>query len=244
MKYVYMINIMNKKFIQSIFSSVSSKYDIMNDLMSFGMHKCWKKCLVDNIDRSQHSLSILDVAGGTGDVSIEILKRSPFANITSLDLNIDMLSAGKRKLIDRNFLGVNWVCGDAQNIPISDEKYDYYITSFGMRNFTNKAKALSEAYRVLKPGGKFLCLEFTPKASFSLLNKAYELYSFILIPKIGKYITGNEDAYNYLVESIRSFPTQKEFLEMITDNGLINCSYENHTGGIVAIHSAIKPVNF
>lgn len=222
-----------------IFREVAPKYDIMNDIMSAGMHRLWKKQLI-NMMHPRHDSHLLDVAGGTGDIAFRFLERAPNAHVTLCDINIAMLQVGQSNMFDKNKLkGIHWVCGNAESLPLPSSTYDYYTIAFGIRNVTHIEKALAEAYRVLKPGGRFLCLEFS-HVTQPLLAKFYESYSFHVIPRLGKYVANDEAAYRYLVESIRMFPPQKEFAAMIERGGFENVSYTNLTQGIVAIHSGWK----
>lgn len=223
--------------VSAVFSSVASKYDIMNDAMSFGIHRLWKDRFCNMIPRT--SLNLLDVAGGTGDIALRCRKRG-VPNVTICDINAEMLAAGRDKAIDRGILlGVSYVQGDAEALPFPDNSFDCYTIAFGIRNVTNIDKALSESYRVLKSGGRFLCLEFS-KVENEIAKKAYDFYSFSVIPKIGGFIAGNPEAYQYLSESIRHFPDQDGFKRMIGAAGYENVSYTNMTFGVAAIHSGYK----
>lgn len=220
-----------------VFASVAARYDLMNDVMSLGIHHHWKNHLV-KVLHPQPGSKLLDVAGGTGDIAFRFLKHTKAQGfVTVCDINPAMLGVGRKRSIDRNLLhGIEWVCGDAEKLPVPDMSYDYYTIAFGIRNVTHIEKALQEAYRVLKPGGKFLCLEFS-KVHPALLAKAYDAYSFNVIPKLGKFITGDAGSYQYLVESIRRFPSQEEFAAMIRAAGFSHVQYENLTQGVVALHS-------
>lgn len=230
-----------KHLVEDVFNSVASKYDIMNDLMSAGIHHIWKDRLVDHITNLDGR--VLDVAGGTGDIGLRIIKKglkhgkSPHVIIT--DINHAMLREGKNKAIDKNlFKDVEFINSDAEQLPFADNSFDYYTISFGIRNVTDRAKALKEAYRVLKPGGQFFCLEFSKiDKKFASL---YDLFSFNVIPKIGGLIAGDEASYQYLVESIRKFPDQESWKEMIQDAGFNNVSYDNYSAGIAALHYGYK----
>lgn len=220
--------------VKGVFSSVASRYDIMNDLMSAGVHHLWKDKMVEMLAPNG---SLLDVAGGTGDISYRYLKKSPSSPIVICDINQAMLSTGRDKAIDKNILqGISWACGNAESLPFPSMSFDYYTIAFGIRNVTHIDLALQEAYRVLKPGGRFVCLEFSHLPN-PLLAKLYTHYSFHVIPKIGKLVTGDESSYQYLVESIQKFPKQQEFSSMITTAGFAQVSYQNLTGGVVALHS-------
>ncbi len=229
-------------FVHKVFSTVSSKYDIMNDIMSCGVHRLWKKSFIDKIP--DYSAKILDVAGGTGDISLRYYKKAIShggnPDITILDINENMLRKCRNNMIDRNLIDkFNFVCADAQALPFADETFDYYTISFGIRNVTSIKKALEEAYRVLKVGGKLLCLEFS-KVDNVLLNEIYKFYSFNIIPVIGEKIAGSRESYDYLVESIENFPSQKKFLEMINQANFKSTDYENLSQGIAAIHWGYK----
>ncbi len=220
--------------VQGVFSSVASKYDLMNDLMSFGLHKTWKRDLISEISPA-HNETLLDVAGGTGDVAHRFLQAGGGRAVV-VDLNKNMLEAGKAKLSDPR---ISWVHANAESLPFEDNSFDYYTISFGIRNVTNIEKAISEAYRVLKPLGKFLCLEFS-QVNTPILSKLYELYSFNVIPKIGKMIANDEGAYRYLVESIKNFEPAPRFAKMIEQAGFDNVRYSKLTFGVVAIHIGYK----
>ncbi len=225
-----------EKRVGEVFSSVASRYDLMNDVMSAGIHHAWKDTLIDVVAPSANT-KLLDVAGGTGDIAFRFLKRTPGAQVTVCDINADMLGEGRKRSIDKNMLhGLEWVCGNAESLPVPDMSYDYYTIAFGIRNVTHIDRALKEAYRVLKPGGKFACLEFS-KVDNSLLSMIYDWYSFKAIPWIGSKVTGDAGAYQYLVESIRQFPSQERFAEMIREAGFSQVSYRNLTQGVVAIHT-------
>ncbi len=222
--------------VQGVFSSVASKYDLMNDLMSFGLHKAWKRTLINEISPCREDI-LLDVAGGTGDVAHRFLQAGGGSAVVA-DLNKEMLAAGKAKLSDSR---LSWVHTNAEQLPFEDESFDYYTISFGIRNVTNIDKALSEAFRVLKPMGKFLCLEFS-QVNTPVLSKIYDTYSFNVIPKIGKVIAGDEDAYRYLVESIKNFEPAPRFAKLIERAGFQNVNYMKLTFGVVAIHFGYKGV--
>ncbi len=227
------------KMVDEVFSSVASKYDAMNDAMSLGIHRLWKDRFCSMISRSCSKL--LDVAGGTGDITIRCHKNG-VPDITIFDINSEMLTAGRDKIIDKGIVGgINYVQGDAENLPFADEIFDCYTIAFGIRNVTNIDKALGESFRVLKKGGKFLCLEFSKiEHDYGILQKAYDFYSFNVIPKIGGFIAGNHDAYQYLSESINKFPDQERFKHMIESAGYSSVTYSNLSLGIAAIHSGYK----
>lgn len=227
------------KLVGEVFSSVASKYDVMNDAMSLGIHRLWKDRMIAELNPREGS-KLLDVAGGTGDIAFRFLKKAEDSSVTICDINPDMLGEGKKRAIDKNILnGIEWVCGDAEKLPMEDSSFDYYTIAFGIRNVTNIENALAEAYRVLRPGGRFLCLEFS-HVDNPILGKIYDVFSFKLIPQIGKVVAKDEDSYRYLVESIRKFPTQEAFAVMIKRAGFENVEYTDLSGGIVALHSGWK----
>lgn len=226
-------------FVSDVFSAVSKKYDLMNDAMSLGLHRLWKKRFVSQVS-VKPGMKYLDVACGTGDISKELItnlmNRNIQAEVTLTDINPEMLKEGKEKFIDNNFLlPVQWVEADAQALPFEDNSFDVVTIAFGLRNVPNKQKALSEFKRVLKPGGQFLCLEFSHVEN-EWLNKAYQFYSGFIIPKIGKVIAKNEEAYEYLVESIRRFPDQNALKKIMDEVGFFRTNYQNIHEGIVSIH--------
>lgn len=228
-----------QSFVSSVFSAVSKKYDLMNDAMSLGLHRLWKKRFVSHIS-VRPGMTYLDVACGTGDISKELIEslknRNIEVDVTLTDINPEMLQEGKEKFIDHNILWpMKWVEADAQALPFDDHSFDVVTIAFGLRNVPNKQKALSEFKRVLKPRGQFLCLEFS-HVQHQLLEKAYQLYSDFIIPKIGKIIAKNEEAYEYLVESIRRFPNQNELQKIMDEVGFFRTSYQNIHEGIVSIH--------
>lgn len=227
--------------VQNVFTSVASKYDLMNNMMSLGTHHLWKREMLKLIPSS---VRLLDVAGGTGDISRLYYNRERTRNqnpeIVICDFNENMLKEGRAKFIDNGILsGVTFICGDALELPFDDDSFDCYTIAFGIRNVVDIATALKEAYRVLKPGGKFVCLEFS-KIQNPFLAGIYDLYSFKVIPALGEFVAGDRDSYQYLVESIRKFPAQNEFLRMINQAGFKNSSYKNLNFGITAIHYGYK----
>ncbi len=231
-----------KSLVNDVFSSVANKYDLMNDLMSFGLHRLWKQELCRQV--INFNSNIVEVAGGTGDISLKIAAKAKRLGsktcITLCDINQEMLQEAKNKAINNNILsGIDYVQADAENLPFSNENFDYYIIAFGIRNIADINKALSEALRTLKSGGKFICLEFS-KVSSVYLKPLYDLYSFKIIPKLGKLVANDENAYQYLVESITLFPEQEVFKTLIENAGFIKVNYHNLSGGVVAIHTAYK----
>ena len=224
--------------VRGVFDSVASRYDIMNDLMSAGLHRLWKNDMVGWLC-PRDNMRIIDVAGGTGDIAFRMIKRAQ-CHVTVCDINQQMISEGRNRAIDHNMLhGLDWVCGNAESLPVPDGAYDAYTIAFGIRNVTHIDVALAEAFRVLKPGGRFMCLEFS-HMNHEWLQKIYDAYSFTAIPKIGGWVTGDAASYQYLVESIRKFPDQEKFAQMIRNAGFGNVQYRSLTQGVVAIHSGRK----
>lgn len=226
--------------VKKIFENVSGRYDLMNDFMSLGIHRVWKKSMLDWL-APRRGQSLIDVAGGTGDIAFNFIKRAKTgANATILDLTESMMLEGKKKTIDLpEESQINWVCGDAMRMPFSDSTFDVYTISFGIRNVTNISKTLSEAYRVLKPGGRLMILEFS-SVNNDLISWIYDKYSFNIIPKLGEFVSNDRESYQYLVESIRKFPNQEKFSEMIINEGFRKVKYRDLTFGIAALHSAWK----
>ena len=220
--------------VQGVFSSVASNYDIMNDFMSFGLHRAWKQDLIKEIGYFKDR-KLLDVAGGTGDIATKFLKAGG-TEATVVDLNQEMLAAGKAK---RRDLPIDWVHANAEDLPFESDIFDYYTISFGIRNVSNINKALREAHRVLKSGGKFICLEFS-HISQPLIEKLYNFYSMKIIPQIGQVITNDREAYEYLVQSIQRFQTAKEFERNMKSTGFEFTEYKKLTFGVVAIHTGFK----
>ncbi len=229
-------------FVKNIFSSIANKYDLMNTLMSFGIHHLWKSELIKEINYKE-DCCLLDVAGGTGDISTRILKKFKDCKIVICDNNFEMIEQGFEKVVNKGQVNIEWICGNAEKLPFCDENFDYYIVAFGVRNFANIEIALEEAYRILKPTGKFICLEFSHVQDNFLLSKAYGLYSNFIVPSLGKLVTGNREAYQYLVDSIKAFPTQKSFANLIDKCGFKCVNFRNLSGGIVSIHTGWKIVN-
>lgn len=225
--------------VHGVFSSVASKYDIMNDAMSMGIHRVWKDAMMDWL-APRPDQKLLDVAGGTGDISFRFLKRAKGATSIVLDMTESMLVEGRKRAEAADLAdSLSWVTGDAMALPFEDNQFDVYTISFGIRNVTRIDEALSEAYRVLKPGGRLMVLEFSQLPN-PAMQKAYDLYSFNVIPRMGQVITGDRDSYQYLVESIRKFPDQETFAAMIRMAGFENVSYRNLSMGIAALHSGWK----
>ena len=222
--------------VNDLFVSVAPRYDLMNDLMSAGIHRFWKADLIRSI-KPTPGKKIVDVGGGTGDISLGILDKAT-CHVTVCDINDKMLTVGRDRAINRGELNhPDWICGDAEWLPLPEGYADIYVTAFCLRNVTRLENVLQEARRILKPGGHFLCLEFS-KVTLPHLSSLYDLYSFHVLPLLGQIVTGHRDAYQYLVESIRKFPAQEEFADMISKAGLDQVSYRDISGGIAAIHSA------
>lgn len=231
--------------VRAIFDDVAVRYDLMNDLMSVGIHRLWKLAMIDWL-APRPGARYLDVAGGTGDIALRILKRLASddiqnlgdARITVVDASEPMLQTGRDRAVDAGVLNnIEWVHGDAECLPIEDQSIDFFSIAFGIRNIARIDVALAEARRVLKPGGRFLCLEFS-HVLLPVLGAAYDAYSFRVLPALGEIITGNREAYQYLAESIRRFPNQDEFAAMISNAGLGQVKVRNLSGGIAALHSA------
>lgn len=225
--------------VRGVFGSVASKYDVMNDAMSLGIHRLWKDAMMDWI-APRAGTRLLDVAGGTGDIAFRYLARAKSAHATVLDLTEPMLIEG-RKRADALRLAdsLDWVVGDAMALPFAANTFDTYTISFGIRNVTRPAEALAEAFRVLKPGGRLMVLEFSQIPN-DMMQRAYDLYSFNIIPRLGQMIAGDRDSYQYLVESIRKFPDQDTFLSMVRAAGFEQAAYRNLSLGIACLHSGWK----
>ncbi|EKV31908.1 Ubiquinone/menaquinone biosynthesis methyltransferase UbiE [Caenispirillum salinarum AK4] len=247
--------------VRDVFDSVAARYDLMNDLMSGGVHRIWKNALIDWVN-PQPGQALLDVAGGTGDIAFRFLDRARHigavrraerrdmgedvdepppntaeAAVTVCDINVEMLKVGRDRATDQGRLsGLTWACGNAESLPFPDRTFDHYTIAFGLRNVTNIDLALAEARRVLKPGGRFFCLEFS-KVVVPGLDAAYDLYSFKVLPRMGQIVARNREAYQYLAESIRKFPPQDRLVEMMEEAGLRQSKYRNLSGGIACIHS-------
>ncbi|MBV9571646.1 MAG: class I SAM-dependent methyltransferase [Alphaproteobacteria bacterium] len=226
--------------VRDVFSSVASRYDLMNDLMSGGVHRLWKDALVEWLN-PRPGWRVLDVAGGTGDIAFRIAgavrRRGGAADIAVCDVNPDMLREGMRRAHLKGEGGMNWLCADAETLPVAAASIDAYTIAFGIRNVTHTERALAEARRVLKPGGRFLCLEFS-RVEAAGLDVLYDRFSFSVLPRLGDAVTGDADAYQYLIESIRRFPAQAAFTKMVEKAGLSRVKVRNMMGGIAAMHSA------
>ncbi|MEO0624021.1 MAG: bifunctional demethylmenaquinone methyltransferase/2-methoxy-6-polyprenyl-1,4-benzoquinol methylase UbiE [Pseudomonadota bacterium] len=221
--------------VHGVFSSVARNYDLMNDLMSARAHRLWKDAMIAWL-APRAGMAALDVAGGTGDIAFRLLDRQPEAEVTVCDLTEAMLTEGARRAEERGYQDIDWICGDAMQLPFPDRSFDAYTIAFGIRNVTRIEDALKEAYRVLRPGGRFLCLEFS-QVPVPALRALYDAYSFNVIPALGQAVTGDRASYQYLVESIRRFPDQERFSEMIAEAGFSRVNYRNMSMGIVALHS-------
>jgi demethylmenaquinone methyltransferase/2-methoxy-6-polyprenyl-1,4-benzoquinol methylase len=226
--------------VNEVFSKVAERYDQMNDLMSVGLHRLWKDDLIAmlNPPSGQGAFNHLDVAGGTGDIAFRILRAGgPNVSVALADMSPEMIGEGRKRAEAEGLLGrCAFSVANAEALPFQDKSFDGYTIAFGIRNVTHIDRALAEAYRVLKPGGRFLCLEFS-QVDLPLLDSLYDAYSFTVIPVIGKVVTGDGHPYRYLVESIRTFPRQDDFKTMVERAGFAIVNYRNLTGGVVAIHS-------
>jgi len=228
--------------VREVFSSVAARYDLMNDLMSAGVHRIWKDAMVEWLNPRPGWKSI-DVAGGTGDIALRIVEmarmRGGEAAVTVCDINEKMVGEGKRRADARGEAAITWTVGDAEALPVPDNSFDSYTIAFGIRNVTHIEKALAEARRVLKPGGRFLCLEFS-HVDVPGLDTIYDAYSFKLLPKLGDWVAKDAQSYRYLAESIRRFPSREKFAGMIEAAGLSQVKVRTLSGGIAAMHSAWK----
>jgi demethylmenaquinone methyltransferase/2-methoxy-6-polyprenyl-1,4-benzoquinol methylase len=226
--------------VRAVFDSVANRYDLMNDLMSGFIHRRWKDAMIAWLAPRPGQL-LLDVAGGTGDIACRALRRlepERGGAVFVCDVNRQMLEVGRARAIDDGIVaGIEWLCGDAEALPVAERSIDLYTIGFGLRNVTHIDRALAEARRVLKPGGRFMCLEFAPEAA-PWLAPLYDAYSFRVLPLIGQLVTGDRDAYAYLVESIRRFPSQIALCDLIEAAGLERPRFRNLTGGVAALHSA------
>ena len=226
--------------VAGVFDSVAGKYDVMNDVMSFGIHRIWKKIALQHTGLKK-GMRALDVAGGTGDLSIVMSKQvGPTGEVVMSDINVAMLEQGRRRLLDKGIAGnIQFVEANAEDLPFEDNSFDCITIAFGLRNVTHQDKALASMYRVLKPGGRLLVLEFS-KPVVPGLNKLYDFYSFNVLPVMGKVIANDEASYRYLAESIRMHPSQETLKQMMKDAGFERCTYHNMSGGIVALHKGFK----
>ena len=226
--------------VRNVFTSVASRYDVMNDIMSIGVHRLWKEWMLDWL-APRPGQELIDVAGGTGDIAFEFIKRAKGSGRAIIvDLTEAMVSEGKKRSeVTNDSSAIKWVCGDAMFLPFAQNSFDAYTISFGMRNVTDIQKALSEAYRILRPGGRLMILEFS-KVENKMLSWFYDRYSFSVIPPLGEIVTNDRDSYQYLIESIRKFPDQEDFLEMIKKAGFKQVRFRNLTFGVAALHSAWK----
>ena len=221
--------------VRDVFESVAPSYDLMNDLMSAGVHRVWKRRMVAAI-RAREGQHIIDVAGGTGDIAFRLVEAG--CRVSLVDINPAMLSVGRDRAIDRGLVdNLDWLCADAEALPLENGTVDAYTIAFGIRNVTHIDRALQEARRVLKPGGQFACLEFS-HVVLPALDKLYQVYSDSVLPRLGGLVAGDADSYRYLVESIRRFPDQQSFAAMIDDAGFSRTRVANMTGGVAALHTA------
>jgi demethylmenaquinone methyltransferase/2-methoxy-6-polyprenyl-1,4-benzoquinol methylase len=228
--------------VREVFSSVAARYDLMNDLMSAGIHRIWKDAMVEWLN-PRPGWNSIDVAGGTGDIAFRIVEmarnRGGEAAVTVCDINEKMVGEGKRRAEAKGEAAISWAVGDAEALPAPDNSFDSYTIAFGIRNVTHIEKALAEARRVLKPGGRFLCLEFS-QVEVPGLDTLYDAYSFKLLPQMGAWVAGDADSYRYLAESIRRFPAREKFAHMIEAAGLGQVKVRTLSGGIAAMHSAFR----
>lgn len=228
-----------QKLVRGVFDSVSNKYNLMNDVLSFGAHRLWKSYTTKS-SNVRAGDTVLDIAGGTGDLAIEFKKiTGKDGQVVLSDINSSMLEEGRKNLINNGIFGVDFVQSNAELLPFKSYSFDCVSIAFGLRNVTNKDLALKEMFRVLKPGGSLLILEFS-KTDSELLKKLYDFYSFNVMPKLGELIADDEDSYRYLAESIRKHPDQEKLKNMILEAGFSFCEYHNLSGGIVALHKCIK----
>ena len=224
-----------QRLINKVFDSVASKYDLMNDITSFGIHRNWKNDLINWLS-PQRTQNLADIAGGTGDIAQKfLLAGGNSAHV--FDINNEMIQIGQEKY--KNIKNLKWTIASAENLPVEENSFERATMSFGLRNITNRKKSLHEIFRILKPGGRFICLEFNHVEN-DIFRKLYDFWSFNIVPEIGDKITGNKEAYTYLVESIRKFPTQAELSLLFADVGFSRVKYRNLSNGLVALHSGWK----
>lgn len=230
-----------EELVAGVFHSVASRYDLMNDLMSAGTHRLWKRFAVE-LSAVRPGQRVLDLAGGTGDLAARFSRQvGPQGQVVLADINASMLEVGRDRLVDRGLAGNLWhVQANAETLPFPDHSFDCVIIGFGLRNVTDKEAALAAMQRVLKPGGRCLVLEFSRPRN-PLLTRLYDVYSFTALPWMGRLVTGDAHSYRYLAESIRMHPDQETLRDMMADAGLAHCEYFNLAGGIVAVHRGIKP---
>ena len=221
--------------VNSVFNSVADKYDLMNDITSFGIHREWKNNLI-NWMAPQKNQKLADIAGGTGDIARKFLNNGGHSAYV-IDINEEMIKSGK--VNKKNLKNIEWLVASAEDIPIDDNTFERATMGFGLRNITNRAQALKEVYRILKPGGRFICLEFSHVEN-ELIEEIYNFWSFKCMPYIGEKVAGDRSAYTYLVESIRQFPTQPELSDMLSEAGFSRVKYRNLSNGIVSLHSGWK----
>jgi demethylmenaquinone methyltransferase / 2-methoxy-6-polyprenyl-1,4-benzoquinol methylase len=226
--------------VAAIFSSVAGKYDLMNDVMSLGVHRLWKRFAIE-LSGVRAGQKVLDIAGGTGDLALSFLERvGEQGHVWLADINAEMLGVGRERLLNQGRVGnISYIQANAECLPFCDNQFDCITIAFGLRNVTDKLMALRSMYRVLKPGGRLLVLEFS-KPVLPALQTVYDMYSFSLLPKLGQWIAGDADSYRYLVESIRKHPDQEALKAMMVEAEFENCEYHNLSGGIVALHRGYK----
>lgn len=223
--------------VRGVFESVAPRYDLMNDLMSGGIHRLWKRRFLAGV-QLRSGETALDLAGGTGDIALGLQKRAPGARITLCDINEAMVRTGKARHFDHGQRGLNYLIGNAESLPAKANSFDVVTISFGLRNVTHIDKALADIHRVLKPGGRFYCLEFS--RVMKPLQPLYDLYSFAVLPRLGRYVAQDEESYRYLAESIRRFPPQEELAARMKKVGFGDVAWVDLSGGIAAIHSGVK----
>lgn len=238
---------LKKQMVQKVFTEVANKYDIMNTFMSFGAHYLWKRKLIEHVDDNLVH-KVVDVASGTGDIAFLMRKSFPNIDISLVDLNGDMLKIARDRFINTNFLSKNhFICANGEELPFIDNCFDHYTISFGIRNFNNVKKTLEEAYRVLHINGKFICMEFinsnyyqNEKLLKKIFYRIYDIYSYRIIPIIGRIVANNQDAYQYLIESIRTFYSTSEFVHMMNDAGFVDVAFHSLANGLVGLYIGYK----